>query len=788
MLRETDISKARSALFAIDAGCPREEWIRVLAASKAAGVDLDTVDDWSAGAANYGGRRSVESAWRSLREDGGVGAGSLFWFARQAGWREGDAMPAVQRVERRHPVRSEAPRKPPVVSLEQIVSRCEPATDANPYIAAKRGNPAGLLEYRRDAEALRIAGADVRGWLFIPACDMDGALVSGQFVEPKSGGRKLNVPGYSVGGAFVVGELSNFGCCLVVEGIATAWACHQATGCAAVVAFGKGRFLAVSRDLRTRYPDMEIVLVPDVGAEDSAHQAARAVDRIGVVELPASLGANGDAWDFATLHGDAALVKVLDAVKQPPAAEATEPANIMARFLDARDGTHDTHALTEAGNVLRMIDLCRDTLRYVADTKEWLIWHDGAWSRNDTGAVRTIAATLPAKIYEEGGRHIDQAEHFARWARQSQRARTVTDVVAMLSDRPDMRVPAGRCDANPWLVGVDGARTVVDLTDGSVRKAQPADLVTKSLAVSGVGEAHKAVRWLSFLDQVFDGDAELIDWIQRWCGYLLTGSTREQCLVFAHGVGANGKSVLAELLRYILGDYAAPVAVESLMESKRSAGSATPDLAALAGVRVALSTETEDGQALAESAIKAMTAGDAMSVRPLYGQPFTFVPSFKLLMLGNHRPVIKGTDHGIWRRIRLLPFNRVFNGAERDLQLLDKLKAEAHHVAAWMIEGCSKWQAVGLSDVPAAIASSTEQYRADSDVLGQWLSECCRTGANMSERVRDLYASYRRWCEDNGLRPASNVAFGRRLSERGFSEKRTSSDRWRLGVEVVHRA
>ena len=210
---------------------------------------------------------------------------------------------------------------------------------------------------------------------------------------------------------------------------------------------------------------------------------------------------------------------------------------------------------------------------------------------------------------------------------------------------------------------------------GALRPVKREDYITKTLNVSYMGRVSDAIIWKSFLDQVFEGDQELISWLKRWCGYLLTGSTEEHLLVFCYGNGANGKSVFAETLTHILGDYARAISAETLTDSKRSAGSASPDIADLIGVRLALSSETEIDKPLAESLVKSLVSGDSMTARKLYSQPIQFIPQFKLMILGNHKPTIKGDDHGIWRRIRLVPFKRVFKENERDLKLLDKFSS-----------------------------------------------------------------------------------------------------------------
>ncbi|MFX3544889.1 DNA primase family protein [Ralstonia mannitolilytica] len=342
-----------------------------------------------------------------------------------------------------------------------------------------------------------------------------------------------------------------------------------------------------------------------------------------------------------------------------------------------------------------------------------------------------------------------------------------------MQDRPEIRLPLVSVDADHMAVGIDNARKVVDLRTGQARPAAPCDYVTKSLNVAEVGSAEKAVRWKTFLEQVFQGDLEMIDWIQRFCGYLLTGSTQEQFFLFCYGHGANGKSVFIETLKYIMGDYSRAIASETLAATKRQAGAATPDLVPLVGVRLAMCTETEDNTSMAESLVKSLVSGDSMAVRQNYGSSFQFTPILKLVMVGNHQPRINGTDQGIWRRVRLVPFNQTFAPDKRDPQLLTKLKEEAPHILAWMLDGCKEWQRRELQDIPKAIQEATDAYREDQDVLGSWLSECTEE-SSVETAFADLYASYKAWCIDNGLMAASAKVLGRRLKERRYEPRKSN--------------
>jgi P4 family phage/plasmid primase-like protien len=199
-----------------------------------------------------------------------------------------------------------------------------------------------------------------------------------------------------------------------------------------------------------------------------------------------------------------------------------------------------------------------------------------------------------------------------------------------------------------------------------------------------------------------------------------------------------------------------------------------------------MSAETEDGAALAESLIKSLVSGDTMAVRKLYTAPVQFTPQFKLMMLGNHKPVIRGNDYGIWRRVRLIPFKRTFKPEERDPALLDKLRAEAPHILAWMVEGCIDWQKRGLSDTPKTIQEATGNYQEEQDLIGNWLAECCDLSPMNESSSTEIYANYKNWCLDNGLRPNSNIALGRRLGERGFNSRRSHGASLWSGLSVIN--
>ena len=276
-----------------------------------------------------------------------------------------------------------------------------------------------------------------------------------------------------------------------------------------------------------------------------------------------------------------------------------------------------------------------------------------------------------------------------------------------------------------------------------------------------------------FVHQVTGGDKALAKYLQRVIGYTLTGRTNEQCLYFLHGNGANGKSTFLNVIKELLGpDLARQTPSETLMTRHNSS---TNDIARLQSVRMVSANEIEDGSLLAESLVKQMTGGEAMTARYHYQEFFEFVPKFKLFIAGNHKPVIRGRDNGIWRRIRLIPFVVTIPSEQRDEHLQEKLHSELPGILNWAIKGCRIWQKNGLKD-PAVITNAVTAYRDEMDLIGAWIDEHCKVGAGLECRASVVYSNYKLWAEGNGYRPMSANAFGRELSQHYPKEKRNDGN------------
>ena len=316
----------------------------------------------------------------------------------------------------------------------------------------------------------------------------------------------------------------------------------------------------------------------------------------------------------------------------------------------------------------------------------------------------------------------------------------------------------------------------LNLNTGKIRAHTPDDLITRLVDIDFIPEA-ECPGFLRFLDKVLESKQELIDYLQRFVGYSLTGRTTEQVLVFLYGTGANGKTTLANIIEQLLGDFAA-VADRSLLMHRDNRTSSN-DVAALRGARLVKVSELNDGERLDEASVKTMTGGDMVSCRFLYGEFFSYYPDYKILLLGNYKPKVRGRDLGIWRRIHLLPFKVAIPESERDQKLFEKLKAELPGILAWAVRGCLEWQRMGLKP-PAGVRDEVEAYRHSEDIFRQWIEERCVLGEAEKSPASELLLSFINF---SNWRNITSTKFGRMLSEAGFTRGVSGKTYWQ-GISV----
>jgi P4 family phage/plasmid primase-like protien len=436
-----------------------------------------------------------------------------------------------------------------------------------------------------------------------------------------------------------------------------------------------------------------------------------------------------------------------------------------------------TYLCTDAGNAERLADRHGANLRYCYPWGKWLVYDGTRWRVDDRGAVVRLAKDTARSIFEEAKEAADDgaAKRLGKWATSSLSESKLRSMISLAQSEPGIPVLPKEMDGSRDLLNV--LNGTIDLRTGELREHRREDLITKLAPVEYDPDA-AAPTWAATLERVLPSE-EVRRFFKKGCGYALTGDVSEQMLPVLYGTGANGKSTVLNALLAVLGDYGMQAAPDLLVAKK---GAHPTELADLFGMRFVASIEVEDGSRLAESLVKQLTGGDRIKARRMRQDFWEFEPTHKVFMACNHKPQVRGTDNAIWRRIRLVPFTETIPPAEQDKHLADKLREERSGILAWAVEGCKEWRREGLQ-APDEVRQATGAYRAEMDVLGAFLRECCELGPEKNVAARDLYAAYHDWCLEGGERPESKRKFGSRLTDRGsFERYRGGSDgghRWR---------
>lgn len=419
------------------------------------------------------------------------------------------------------------------------------------------------------------------------------------------------------------------------------------------------------------------------------------------------------------------------------------------------------HSFDDTGNALRMVDLFGDRIRYHYADKRWLIYDKVKWCYDNAGLIwkmidKTMASiSLEEKHYADMGLENEFRKHLKK-CRSNNAKRALEKEI-----QHHVGITPGVLDRHKLLLNTPGG--VVDLKTFTVTPNDPGNYITKATAVSYKPDAECPL-WLKFLDDIFAGDRELIRYVQKAVGYSLSGLTDEQCAFILYGNGRNGKSTWIDIIRYICGDYATNIQPETLM-TRTQQGAANSDIARLKGARFVTSVEPNEGVRLNEGLLKQLTGDDVVTARKLYGDEFEFRPEFKLWMATNHRPVIRGTDTGIWRRIHLIPFTVQIPEEQVDKKLKDKLLCEAEGILCWCVEGMRLYHEEGLKK-PASVCRATEEYRKDMDTISKFLEECTIRTPMRCVKAKDLYTVYTKWCDLYGEFKLTNTQFGREITKR----------------------
>jgi putative DNA primase/helicase len=497
---------------------------------------------------------------------------------------------------------------------------------------------------------------------------------------------------------------------------------------------------------------------PKFAGQDHAETVARhlygVARSVRVLMLP-NLPEKGDVVDWKQkLNGTAEqLQELIDGQPpwKPPADEIGDDGILPPEF-------------SEEALALKMASRHVDTLRYVSLWGKYFIWTGKYWRADE----KREAFNLARSICREAAMIVPK-EGLARTVAS---AKTRAAVLALTGEDKRIAMSFDQWDADPWLLNTpDG---VVDLKTGKTRPALPTDYMTKITAVGPKGECPL---WLEFLDTITGGDEELQKYLQRACGYMLTGLTVEHAMFFLYGLGGNGKSKFIEAISGIMGDYHTTAQIETFTMMDRGDRHPT-ELAQLRGARLVTSMETEEGRRWAESRIKSITGGDKISARFMRQDFFEFYPQFKLAIFGNHKPGLRTVDAAIKRRMNLWPFNVTIKDV--DIYFGEKLRKEWEGILKWMIEGCLIWQREKLNP-PAAVTKATEHYFEQEDSFKLWLDENCsdvrdKLGPDKKPNVFTptdwLFYSWKRWAEKAGEEAGSKKKFTQRVEAEGYEPAR----------------
>lgn len=472
------------------------------------------------------------------------------------------------------------------------------------------------------------------------------------------------------------------------------------------------------------------------------------------VRLP-DLPARGDIVDFIEARDSCEPEQLLEMIQSLASnTTAWKPRTVI------RIGDH----LTELSMAERLVRDHQDDLRY-CKAYGYLTWDRKRWRVDDTGEVKRRIKKVIRGLYVEASRIEDPVvlKALIDFAKRCETLAKIHAIGVLAQSELPIPIRVEHLDRDPWLFNV--ANGTIDLKTGQLKPHDRNDLLSKLSPVTYDPNA-KCPLFDRFLRDILPGESLRL-FAQRAIGYALAGLIRQHVLHLLWGTGANGKSTFINAILSILGDYGMMAAPKLLMARKHEQH--PTELADLFGKRFIASLETGEGHRFDEELVKRLTGGDRIKARLMRRDFFEFAPSHKLFLATNHRPNIRGTDDGIWRRVRLWPFAVAIPKSDQDEELGEKLLAERSGVLAWAVRGCLEWQAGGLTE-PDEVTTATATFREDCDVLGGFIAAYCVTESGCTVASCDLYAAYKSWADETGEHPVSLTRFGRAIQERGYQK------------------
>lgn len=420
-----------------------------------------------------------------------------------------------------------------------------------------------------------------------------------------------------------------------------------------------------------------------------------------------------------------------------------------------------------------------EKIKYNNQAGKWYVWENEVWiecNKNSNEIHQLVKDSIDSMYQIATEQTGEDRTAFLNFCKKCESRISIDNMLSLASREKAVNRNESDFDNYPEYYNCNNA--LIDLSGNKFKiiERDPELLIRQKTGVE-YDETAVCPGFLKILDTIFNENKNMIDFIQQAVGYSLTGFTTEDCLFFMYGIGRNGKSTFAEILKSIFGSYYHKANIELIMMQKNV--SVRNDIADLKGKRLVVTSEIEQGKRLAESLVKDLTGGDDITARHLFQEHFTFKPVFKLWIYGNHKPIIRGTDEGIKRRIKLIPFNNIIpedKVRSRD-SIMIEIKAELSGILNWALTGFNKWRENGRLIFPEEVKEATKEYFDEMDHIQNYIKDRIdETDPTAKIKVKDLYEDYKKYSEDNGEIAISNKLFSKALKEKGYhNEKGTGN-------------
>lgn len=495
-----------------------------------------------------------------------------------------------------------------------------------------------------------------------------------------------------------------------------------------------------------------------------------------------SSGLMREKWDKrrgSMTYGQATISKAIStctSVYEPKIAQ--DDASLALEFFGGKarvDIPHNNYDMTDTGNAQRLHDKYKGNIRYSYNRKKWFYWTGKVWQADNTGEIKKLADTIITDLKREAFscQDEDEQEALLKFAAKTASSKAKTNMITETQHLDGIPVLPEEMDSFTDYINCQNG--IINLRTGELIPHDSNFLMTKCTLAEYDPTDKQPVMWLKFLDDITAGDKDLQRYLQKCIGYSLSGSIREQCAFFLYGIGNNGKSTFLETISDMMGTYSSNVQPETIMMRKNE-GNVGSDIARLKSSRMVISEEPTEGVRLNEGLVKQLTGGGKITCRFLFCDEFEYTPEFKIWVATNHKPVIRGTDVGIWRRIRLIPFEVNIPPDRVDKSLKYKLRKEFPQILKWAVDGCLMWQKEGL-EPPLSVKAATNEYKSEMDLLATFVEACVEIDYNSTESIpaNDLYSIYTAWATDGNEFVMTSRKFFMEITKKLPEKARTGS-------------